>query len=102
MGKVVSRLEAEAETILRSALRELQQEVRETRVPADPKRAAAAYSQPSPKYTKLCKELSECTAKNGGGMLGDMGWLSEDRLHSFGPAFREVSKALQVGQWSDV
>lgn len=101
--KVEVRTEAEAETTLRGALRELQREAREARIPADPKRAATAYLQPSPRFIKLCKELSECaTAKNGGGMLGDMGWLDERALQSFGPVFRDISKALQVGQWSDV
>jgi len=63
----------------------------------------ASNVQPSPKFIKLCKELSECeTAKNGGGMLGDMGWLSEPKLLSFGRSFLEISKALQTGQWSDL
>lgn len=102
-NKPVLRTEAEAETMLRDALRELQQERAETKVPMDSKRAAAALLQPSPKYIKLCKELSECaTAKNGGGMLGDMGWLSHKNLIAFGPTFLEVSRALQAGQWSDL
>lgn len=101
--KAITRSEVEAEAVIRTALRELVQEARERKVPADAKKAATAYIQPSPKFVKLCKELSECsTAKNAGGMVGDMGWLGEDSLHSFGPSFRDASKALQVGQWSDV
>jgi hypothetical protein len=102
-SKDVTRTEFEAETIIRGALGQLQREVREAKVPADPKKAAAAFLQPSPTFIKLCKELSECsTAKNGGGMLGDMGWLSEAQLSGFGPVFAETGKTLQVGQWSDL
>mmetsp|Transcript_144520 Transcript_144520/g.255318 ORF Transcript_144520/g.255318 Transcript_144520/m.255318 type:complete len:464 (-) Transcript_144520:164-1555(-) len=101
--EVITRSEIEAETMARAALRELMQESRERKLPADAKKAAAAFIQPSPKFLKLCRELSECsTAKNAGGMIGDMGWLGEDSLQSLGPSFRDASKALQVGQWSDV
>lgn len=100
-NKPVTRSEVEAETIVRGALRELMQET--TKAPLGQRKAAAAISQPSPKFMKLCKDLSECaTAKNGGGMLGDLGWLSEEKLRSFGVSFLESSRTLQVGQWSDV
>eukprot|EP00930_Biecheleria_cincta_P057508 TRINITY_DN43432_c0_g1_i1.p1 TRINITY_DN43432_c0_g1~~TRINITY_DN43432_c0_g1_i1.p1 ORF type:complete len:541 (-),score=103.61 TRINITY_DN43432_c0_g1_i1:34-1656(-) len=102
-NKAVARTEAEAETIARGVLRELQMEARESKAPTDPKKAAAARLQPSPKFTQLCKKLSECaTAQNGGGMIGDLGWLSEDKMASYGQNFFEVSKALQDGQWSDL
>jgi hypothetical protein len=101
--KVVTRGELEAEAIARGALRELQQEAREAKVPADPKKAAAACLQPSPLFVKLCKERSECaTAKNGGGMTGDLGWLSDSQLAGFGPKFSDICNLLQVGQWSDL
>lgn len=102
-NKAVARTEAEAETIARGALRELQNEARDTKAPTDPKKAAAARLQPSPQFTLLCKKLSECaTAQNGGGMIGDLGWLNQEKMASYGQNFFEVSKALQDGQWSDL
>merc|ERR1712217_236718 len=100
-NKLVTRSETEAETIARGALRELMQEV--TKSAPGLKKATVAISQPSPAFMKLCRDLSECsTAKNGGGMLGDLGWLSEDQLKRYGASFLEISKGLQVGQWSDL
>merc|ERR1712050_402284 len=93
----------EAETMLRQTLRELTQEAKTIKLPADASKAKVAALQPTPKYVSLCKELSECTtAQKGGGMMGDLGWLSQDQLSRFGPAFSEMAKALGVGQWSDL
>lgn len=102
-NKAVTRTEAEAETIARGALRELQNEARDSKAPTDPKKAAAARLKPSPQFTSLCKKLSECgTAQNGGGMIGDLGWLNYEKMASYGQNFLEASKALQDGQWSDL
>merc|ERR1719217_938599 len=89
--------------MLRRALRELCQEAKNLKLPADEKKKAQAALQPTPKYLALCKELSECTtAQKGGGMMGDLGWLTSGELQRFGPAFAETVKALDVGQWSDI
>mmetsp|Transcript_6708 Transcript_6708/g.17111 ORF Transcript_6708/g.17111 Transcript_6708/m.17111 type:complete len:536 (+) Transcript_6708:72-1679(+) len=99
----VSRTRDEAETILRGALRELTQEAKTMKLPADASKAKMAALQPTPKYVALCKQLSECTtAQKGGGMMGDLGWLSADQLSRFGPTFAETAKSLAVGQWSDL
>ncbi|CAK9071221.1 PPM-type phosphatase domain-containing protein [Durusdinium trenchii] len=97
----VSRSAQEAEAILRQALQELILEAKTIKLPAGKKPSAAAF-QPTPKFTSLCKELSECnTAQKGGGMIGDLGWLQPDELKSrFGPAFSEAAKMLNPGQWS--
>mmetsp|Transcript_28688 Transcript_28688/g.66799 ORF Transcript_28688/g.66799 Transcript_28688/m.66799 type:complete len:530 (-) Transcript_28688:100-1689(-) len=102
-NRPVTRSREEAETLLRRALRELSQEAKTIKLPADANKAKLAALQPTPKYTALCKEMSECTtAQKGGGMMGDLGWLSQDQLSRFGPAFAETAKALAVGQWSDL
>lgn len=97
----VSRSREDAEKMLRRALLELTLEAKTIRAPAG--KTAVAALQPTPKYTALCKELSECsTAQKGGGMMGDLGWQSPDQLARFGTQFAETTKALGVGQWSDL
>eukprot|EP00440_Ansanella_granifera_P022660 gb/GFBE01024613.1/.p1 GENE.gb/GFBE01024613.1/~~gb/GFBE01024613.1/.p1 ORF type:complete len:529 (+),score=133.60 gb/GFBE01024613.1/:1-1587(+) len=100
----VSRTSQEAEAILRGALQDLVQEAKTIKLPAGSKQASKAALQPTPKFTALCKELSECTtAQKGGGMMGDLGWLQPDQLQKqFGPAFAEAAKNLSPGQWSDL
>lgn len=102
-NRPVTRTREEAESMLRRALRELASEAKTIKLPADVSKAKVAALQPTPKYVALCKELSECTtAQKGGGMMGDLGWLSQDQLSRFGPAFADTAKALGVGQWSDL
>mmetsp|Transcript_21121 Transcript_21121/g.45794 ORF Transcript_21121/g.45794 Transcript_21121/m.45794 type:complete len:526 (+) Transcript_21121:88-1665(+) len=102
-GRPIVRSREEAEAMLRTALRELNQEAKNTKTSMDASKAKLAALQPSPKYVSLCKELSECTtAQKGGGMMGDLGWLSNEGLHRFGPSFAETAKSLGVGQWSDL
>jgi serine/threonine protein phosphatase PrpC len=102
-NRPVSRTKEEAELVLRGALRELIQEAKKVKLPANPDKAKLMVLQPTPKYVALCKELSECsTAQKGGGMMGDLGWLGPPELGRFGPAFAETAKALGVGQWSDL
>ncbi|CAJ1336798.1 unnamed protein product, partial [Effrenium voratum] len=87
----IGRTPQEAEAILRQALQDLITEAKTIKLPAG-KKASTAALQPSPKFTSLCKELSECpTAQKGGGMIGDLGWLQPEELKSrFGPAFSEA------------
>lgn len=102
-NRVVNRSKEEAEALLRHALRELAQEAKTIKLPADASKAKMAALQPTPKYASLCKEMSECTtAQKGGGMMGDLGWLGSDQLSRFGPAFAETARNLGVGQWSDL
>jgi len=102
-NRAVTRTREEAEVMLRKALRELSREAKTIKLPADVSKAKLAALQPTPRYLTLCKELSECTtSQKGGGMMGDLGWLSQDQLIRFGSAFTETAKALGVGQWSDL
>lgn len=102
-NRPVTRSREEAEQMLRAALKELSIEAKTIKLPADASKAKLAALQPTPKYVTLCKELSECTtAQKGGGMMGDLGWLSQEQLSRFGPAFTETAKSLGVGQWSDL
>jgi len=101
-NRPVARTREEAETMLRRALRELNQEAKMNKT-VDNAKAKLAALQPTPKYVSLCKEISECTtAQKGGGMMGDLGWLSQEQLSRFGPAFADTAKNLGVGQWSDL
>lgn len=104
-NRPVHRSKAEAEGMLRRALRELANEQnakRAARGVKDPKANLAAL-QPTQKYLALCKEMSECaTAQKGGGQCGDLGWMSEAQLKSQGQPFLEAARSLQVGQWSDL
>eukprot|EP00933_Yihiella_yeosuensis_P083768 TRINITY_DN9802_c0_g1_i1.p1 TRINITY_DN9802_c0_g1~~TRINITY_DN9802_c0_g1_i1.p1 ORF type:complete len:537 (-),score=112.18 TRINITY_DN9802_c0_g1_i1:318-1928(-) len=103
-NRPVMRSREDAESELRRALRELIAEAKTMRLPANPKAIANAALQPTPKFTSLCKEISECpTAQKGGGMMGDLGWLQPDQLtRQFGQGFAETAKNLSPGQWSDL
>eukprot|EP00747_Dinoflagellata_sp_TGD_P105937 gnl/TRDRNA2_/TRDRNA2_169703_c1_seq2.p1 gnl/TRDRNA2_/TRDRNA2_169703_c1~~gnl/TRDRNA2_/TRDRNA2_169703_c1_seq2.p1 ORF type:complete len:431 (+),score=98.97 gnl/TRDRNA2_/TRDRNA2_169703_c1_seq2:3-1295(+) len=102
-NKPVVRTRAQAETLLRRALRELNQEAKEKAQRPSTKKADIEALQPSPKYLALCKEMSECLSTNkGGGMCGDLGWLSQDQLKAYGEPFADQAKSLSVGQWSDL
>lgn len=102
-SRPVTRSREEAEQVLRQALRDLSQEAKSIKLPADASKAKTAALQPTPRFVALCKELSECaTAQKGGGMMGDLGWLSQEQLARFGPSFAETAKSLGVGHWSDL
>jgi len=102
-NRPVTRTREEAEQVLRQALRELVAEAKGIKLPADVSKAKMTALQPTPKYVSLCKEMSECsTAQKGGGMMGDLGWLSTDQLARFGPSFADTARTLNVGQWSDL
>merc|ERR1712137_1021803 len=102
-GRAIIRTRDEAEILMRGALRELTREARTIRLPADASKAKLAALLPTPKYLSLCRELSECTtAQKGGGMCGDLGWMSKGQLNQFGSEFTEVARGLAIGQWSDL
>mmetsp|Transcript_34440 Transcript_34440/g.78531 ORF Transcript_34440/g.78531 Transcript_34440/m.78531 type:complete len:530 (-) Transcript_34440:46-1635(-) len=102
-NKPSTRSREEAEAILRQALRELAQEAKTLKLPADASKAKLTASQPTPRYVQLCKDVSECTtAQKGGGFMGDLGWMSPEQLGRYGTQFAETAKALGIGQWSDL
>jgi len=102
--KVMLRSRQEAETLLRPVLRELREEFDEIR-----KRVGASTKKPeelalkSEKFARLCKENSDCpTSQKGGGMCGDLGWLSRDAQQKLGGNFQSGVAVLRPGDWSDI
>eukprot|EP00434_Breviolum_minutum_P019053 symbB.v1.2.016797.t1/scaffold1270.1/size227213/9 len=100
-GKKV-RSKAEAETLMRKIMRALNEEAKELkskhrgRKPED-------YALKSERFTKLCKEHSECpSAQKGGAMCGDLGWVSKDMQSKRGGNFRELVAAMRPGDYSDI
>jgi len=100
-GKKPLRSRQEAETILRRALLELKQEVKSLKKP--PKDATEIVTATSKKFQELCRKSSECeSAKKGGAMCGDLGWLTPEELAGMGGSFKEVMEVLMPGQFSDI
>lgn len=100
-GKKV-RTKAEAETLMRKIMRDLNEEAKELkskhrgRKPED-------YALKSERFTKLCKEHSECpSAQKGGAMCGDLGWVSKEMQSKRGGNFRELVAAMRPGDYSDI
>jgi len=102
-GKKVTRTRLEAEALLRRVLRELREELDELkRRNAQPKKPEELALR-SEKFSKLCKEHSEClTAQKGGGMCGDLGWVSRDAQLKLGKDFQGAVSVLRPGDWSDI
>lgn len=100
-GKKPTRTRQEAEATLRKALTELSVTVRSLK--KAPKDALELVGLTSKKFAELCRSLSECeSAKKGGTMCGDLGWLSPEDLANLGAGFKEVVDALLPGQFSDI
>lgn len=100
-GKKPLRSRQEAETLLRQALLELKGEVGALKKP--PKDSTELVTATSKKFAELSKKMSECdSAKKGGAMCGDLGWLSPEELANFGGNFKEVMEVLLPGEFSDI
>lgn len=98
---IKNRIEAEA--VLRRIARELKAELDELRKKPGMTRKPEELALRSEKFSKLCKEHSECpTSQKGGGMCGDLGWMSKDAQRKLGDAFREGIAVLRPGDWSDI
>jgi len=99
--KKAGRTRTEAEALLRRLLRELKAELDERRSKQTGQQSGVMLR--SDKFMKLCKEHSECpTAQKGGGMCGDLGWVSRDQQRKLGPGFQEAVSVLRPGDWSDI
>lgn len=101
-GMPVTRTRNDAEFLLRRAIRELDAELRGPgkRTPKDVNEKVMMESK---KFAELCREMSECqTAKKGGAMCGDLGWMAPDVLLKMGANFKDNVDALKPGQWSDI
>lgn len=95
-NKTVTRTKLEAEAILRKVLRDLREAGEDVLDPAKPEKV-------TPKFQKICREVSECeTSKKGGATLGDLGWLNKDALKLYGQAFEETANTVPKAQWSDI
>jgi len=102
-GKRVTRSRHDAEAIMRRLLRELRKQL-------DTDGGAAANSKKnsfemlnSQTFQRLCKEHSECpTSQKGGGMCGDLGWVSPDAQAKLGRDFQSAVSVLRPGCWSDI
>mmetsp|Transcript_67200 Transcript_67200/g.105744 ORF Transcript_67200/g.105744 Transcript_67200/m.105744 type:complete len:519 (+) Transcript_67200:50-1606(+) len=100
-GRQVMRTRSDAEALLRKAIRELNIELRLAK--KTPKDATELVMMQSKKFSDLCREMSDCpTAKKGGAMCGDLGWMMPEQLSSMGPGFKEKIDVLRPGQWSDI
>jgi len=97
----VVRNRQDAETILRTTMNELRKDLKSQK--QEPKDATALILASSKKFQELCKSTSECdTAHKGGGLCGDLGWVSPEQRTSMGGTFKEVTDVLQPGMWSDI
>lgn len=102
-GVAPPRTRLEAEALLRTLLREF-------RIDADDlRRKHGKFKKPedlalkSEKFLKLCKEHSDCsTAKKGGGMCGDLGWVTREAQRNISKEFQEAVSVLRPGDWSDI
>jgi len=100
-GKQVTRTRTDAEMLLRRAIRDLAMELRLAK--KTPKDVAEKVAMESKKFAELCREMSDCpTAKKGGAMCGDIGWMAIDALVKMGGNFKENVDALRPGEWSDI
>jgi hypothetical protein len=96
-----NRTRIEAEAVMRQLLRELRAEIEEKRA-KQPNNQNAAMLR-SEKFMKLCKEFSDCpTAQKGGGMCGDLGWVSREQQKKMGGSFHDAVSVLRPGDWSDI
>merc|ERR1711974_494005 len=100
-GKKGMRTRQDAEAVLRKALRDLRADLKAQK--KAPKDAMEIVAVTSKKFMELCRALSDCeTAKKGGTMSGDLGWLAPDDCARFGGSFKEVVDVLMPGQFSDI
>merc|ERR1711918_203363 len=86
------RTRQEVEVVLRKVICDLRAEMKNA------KNADDVVIKTTAKWAALCRELSECeTAKKGGNMCGELGWLTPEERGMYGPGFREVIDVLLPG-----
>lgn len=95
------RTRQEAETILRKAILDLRKEIQSFK--KTPKDATELVSMMTKKFCEVCKEISECeTARKGGNLCGELGWLTPEERGMHGAGFKEAVDILTPGQLSDI
>jgi len=91
----------EAEVLLRQFLKELKDALKGAA--RAPRTANDLVLFDNKKFGELCRQYSHCpTAQKGGGMCGDLGWMSLEDLAQLGGNLREKVEPLKPGQWSDI
>jgi len=99
-GKKATRTRQEAEALLRTAISDLRKEMQGMKNPKD---STEVVKKTSAKFAVRCRELSECdTARKGGNMCGELGWMAPEQRGLYGPAFKDVTDVLLPGQLSDI
>jgi len=97
------RTRVEAEALLRQLLREFKTELEDLRRKHGRLKKPEDLWQKSGLFAKLCKEYSVCpTAQKGGGMCGDLGWVSREAQRKFSREFHDAVSVLRPGDWSDI
>mmetsp|Transcript_46469 Transcript_46469/g.101079 ORF Transcript_46469/g.101079 Transcript_46469/m.101079 type:complete len:522 (+) Transcript_46469:171-1736(+) len=100
-GKKALRSRQEAEALLRRVINELRKDLRAAK--KAPKDATELVNVTSKRFGELCREHSECeTARKGGSMCGDIGWVTPEDRVKMGAGFKEVVDVLLPGQFSDI
>mmetsp|Transcript_33170 Transcript_33170/g.72322 ORF Transcript_33170/g.72322 Transcript_33170/m.72322 type:complete len:532 (+) Transcript_33170:81-1676(+) len=98
-GRKVTRTRQEAEALLRGFMRALREEARKPGAPKKPEEMALK----STVFANLCKTHSECaTAQKGGGMCGDLGWVTREAQRRRGGSFQDAVAVLKPGDYSDI
>merc|ERR1719401_384081 len=96
-----SRTRQEAEVELRGILKDLKQDLKQATKAPKTVNDLVVFS--GKRFGELCRRHSDCsTAKKGGAMCGDLGWMSSEDLSQLGGNFREKCDPLRPGQWSDI
>lgn len=101
-GKKALRTRIEGETVLRRLAKQLRAELEQLRK-SNKGRKPEEIALKSVLFLKLCKEHSECpSSQKGGGMCGDLGWISKEQQVKYGGTFRDLVAPLKPGDFSDI
>eukprot|EP00933_Yihiella_yeosuensis_P018318 TRINITY_DN15077_c0_g3_i1.p1 TRINITY_DN15077_c0_g3~~TRINITY_DN15077_c0_g3_i1.p1 ORF type:complete len:513 (+),score=112.39 TRINITY_DN15077_c0_g3_i1:144-1682(+) len=98
--KAPTRLEAEA--LMRTLTKQLKAELEELRK-KNRGRKPEDIALRSTKFMEFAKKHSACaSAQKGGGMCGDLGWVTKEQQIKYGGSFRESVAPLRPGEYSDI
>jgi len=96
----VDRTRQDTEILLRKAITDLRKEMLTIKKAKDANEIVAKTTKV---FGDLCREYSECpTAKKGGHMCGEIGWMTPEERGLYGAGFKDVVDVLLPGQLSDI
>jgi len=99
-GSKTTRTRQEAETMMRELIGDLRKDMLALKNPKD---VVEVVSKTTTKFVALCRKHSECeTAKKGGNMCGELGWMTPEDRGMYGATFKDVVDVLLPGQLSDI